>query len=36
MVAAQTHAITMEAIDWWSTYGRKTSQWANIARKVLS
>jgi hypothetical protein len=26
----------MEAIDWWSTYGRKTSQWANIARKVLS
>ena len=33
---AQTDAVTMDAIDWWSTYGSETPDLANIAKKVLT
>ena len=36
MAAAQTDAVTMNAIDWWSTYGSETPESADIARKVLT
>ncbi|KAJ9543423.1 hypothetical protein OSB04_023130 [Centaurea solstitialis] len=34
--AAQMDAVTMEAIDWWATYGAETSELADVAIKVLS
>lgn len=34
--AAQLDAVTMDAIDWWSTYGSETPELAEIAKKVLS
>ncbi|KAL4577100.1 hypothetical protein LXL04_013203 [Taraxacum kok-saghyz] len=33
---AQLDAVTMDAIDWWSTYGAETPELAEVARKVLS
>ncbi|KAL7595929.1 hypothetical protein Lser_V15G28975 [Lactuca serriola] len=33
---AQMDAVTMEAIDWWSTYGVETPELADVAKKVLS
>nr|KAJ0193274.1 hypothetical protein LSAT_V11C800398370 [Lactuca sativa] len=34
--SAQMDAITMEATDWWSTYGAKTPDLAVLAKKILS
>ncbi|XP_076951533.1 uncharacterized protein LOC143624925 [Bidens hawaiensis] len=34
--AAQLDAVTMEAIDWWSTYGAETPKLAKVAKKILS
>lgn len=34
MAAAQTDAVSMDAIDWWSTYGSETPELAEIAKKV--
>ncbi|KAL4587556.1 hypothetical protein LXL04_000428 [Taraxacum kok-saghyz] len=36
MPATQTDAVTMDAIDWWSTYGAETPELAEVAKKVLS
>jgi hypothetical protein len=36
MAAAQLDAVTMDAIDWWSTYGSETPELAQVAKKVLS
>jgi hypothetical protein len=36
MAAAQLDAVTMDAIDWWSTYGSETPELAEVAKKVLS
>ncbi|GKC11047.1 putative hAT dimerization domain, ribonuclease H-like superfamily protein [Tanacetum coccineum] len=33
---AQIDAVTMDPIDWWSTYGSETPELAEIAKKVLS
>lgn len=33
---AQIDAVTMDSIDWWSTYGSETPKLAEIAKKVLS
>ena len=33
---AQLDAVTMDAIDWWSTYGAETPELAEVAKKVLS
>lgn len=33
---AQLDVVTMDAIDWWSTYGSETPELAEIAKKVLS
>ncbi|KAK9048331.1 hypothetical protein SSX86_032706 [Deinandra increscens subsp. villosa] len=33
---AQLDAVTMEAIDWWSTYGSETPELAEVAKKILS
>ncbi|KAJ9538361.1 hypothetical protein OSB04_031094 [Centaurea solstitialis] len=32
----QMDAVTMEAIDWWATYGAETPELADVAKKVLS
>ncbi|XP_023732478.1 uncharacterized protein LOC111880296 [Lactuca sativa] len=32
----QTYALTIDPIDWWSTYGAKTPNLAFVAKKVLS
>ncbi|KAE8704288.1 hypothetical protein F3Y22_tig00110458pilonHSYRG00438 [Hibiscus syriacus] len=34
--ATQLDTITMEAIDWWSTYGAETPKLAEVAKKILS
>ncbi|KAE8676161.1 Detected protein of unknown function [Hibiscus syriacus] len=34
--AAQLDAVTMEAIDWWSTYGAQTPELVEVAKKILS
>ncbi|KAF2302566.1 hypothetical protein GH714_037795 [Hevea brasiliensis] len=36
MPAAQIDAVTMDSIDWWSTYGSETPELAEVAKKVLS
>ena len=36
MAATQTDVVTIDAIDWWSTYGAETPELAVIAKKVLS
>ena len=36
MAATQTDVMTMDVIDWWSTYGVETPELAVIAKKVLS
>ncbi|XP_077250104.1 uncharacterized protein LOC143889688 [Tasmannia lanceolata] len=36
MAAAETDAVTMDAIDWWATYGSETPELAEVAKKVLS
>lgn len=36
MAAAQMDAVTMEPIDGWSSYGSKTLELADVAKKVLS
>ncbi|XP_052208031.1 uncharacterized protein LOC127811851 [Diospyros lotus] len=36
MAAAQMDAVTMDGIDWWSTYGSETPDLAEVAKKVLS
>nr|KAJ0200836.1 hypothetical protein LSAT_V11C600315340 [Lactuca sativa] len=36
LVAAYMDAVTMDAIDWWSSYGSETPKLAVIAKKVLS
>ena len=36
MVATQAESVTMNAIDWWSSYGAETSELAEVAKKVLS
>jgi hypothetical protein len=36
MEAAQLDAVTMDAIDWWSSYGSETPELAEVAKKVLS
>ncbi|PWA86736.1 hypothetical protein CTI12_AA138120 [Artemisia annua] len=33
---AQIDAVTMDPIDWWSTYDSETPELAEIAKKVLS
>ncbi|GJU01167.1 retrovirus-related pol polyprotein from transposon TNT 1-94 [Tanacetum coccineum] len=33
---AQIDVVTMDLIDWWSTYGSETPELADIAKKVLS
>ncbi|KAL4590475.1 hypothetical protein LXL04_003405 [Taraxacum kok-saghyz] len=32
----ETNAVTMDEIDWWSTYGAETLELAEVAKKVLS
>ncbi|KAF5800582.1 putative HAT dimerization domain, ribonuclease H-like superfamily [Helianthus annuus] len=34
--AAQADAVTMDAVDWWGTYGSETPELAEVAKKVLS
>ena len=34
--ATQIDAVTMNPIDWWSTYGAETPELAEVAKKVLS
>ncbi|XP_021991131.1 uncharacterized protein LOC110887875 [Helianthus annuus] len=34
--AAHLDAVTMEAIEWWSTYGAETPELAEVAKKILS
>lgn len=36
LVATQADALTMDAIDWWATYGSETLELAEVAKKVLS
>jgi hypothetical protein len=36
MEAAQIDAVTMDAIDWWSSYGSETPELAEVAIRVLS
>jgi len=36
MPTAQLDDVTMDAIDWWSTYGSETPELAKVANKVLS
>ncbi|KAJ9548765.1 hypothetical protein OSB04_021308 [Centaurea solstitialis] len=36
MAATQADAVTMDPIDWWSTYGSETPELAEVAKKVLS
>ncbi|KAI3790548.1 hypothetical protein L2E82_03661 [Cichorium intybus] len=36
MAATQADAVTMDGIDWWSTYGAETPELAEVAKKVLS
>ncbi|KAF2315478.1 hypothetical protein GH714_039842 [Hevea brasiliensis] len=36
MPAAQIDAVTMDSIDWWSTYGSETPELAEVAKKILS
>ncbi len=36
MPAAQIDTVTMDSIDWWSTYGSETPELAKVAKKVLS
>ena len=36
MAAAQTDALSMDSIDWWSTYGSETPELAEVAKKILS
>nr|KAJ0211741.1 hypothetical protein LSAT_V11C400226420 [Lactuca sativa] len=36
MAATQMDAVTMEPIDWWLSYGSKTPELADVAKKVLS
>ncbi|XP_076916066.1 uncharacterized protein LOC143575638 [Bidens hawaiensis] len=36
LLAAHLDVVTMEAIDGWSTYGAKTPELAEVAKKVLS
>ena len=35
MTVAQVGAISIDAIDWWATYGSETPELAEVARKVL-
>ncbi|XP_058008867.1 uncharacterized protein LOC131183059 [Hevea brasiliensis] len=35
MPAAQIDAVTMDSIDWWSTYGSETLELTEIAKKML-
>ncbi|KAJ9560251.1 hypothetical protein OSB04_005411 [Centaurea solstitialis] len=35
-VATQADSVTMDAIDWWSSYGAETPELAEVAKKVLS
>ncbi|KAK1438667.1 hypothetical protein QVD17_04476 [Tagetes erecta] len=34
--ATQADAVTMDAIDWWGTYGAETPELAEVAKRVLS
>ena len=36
MSAVQANVVTMDAIDWWCSYGSETLELAEIAKKVLS
>nr|KAJ0217538.1 hypothetical protein LSAT_V11C300126940 [Lactuca sativa] len=36
MASSQMDAVTMDAIDWWSSYGSETPDLANVAIRVLS
>ncbi|KAJ9567191.1 hypothetical protein OSB04_003157 [Centaurea solstitialis] len=36
MVQSQMDAVTIDSIDWWSTYGSETRELAEVAKKVLS
>lgn len=36
MLPAQADAMTMDSIDWWSSYGSETPELAEVAKKVLS
>ena len=36
LAAAHMDAVTMDAIDWWSSYGSETPELAVIAKKILS
>lgn len=36
MAGTQADAVTLDAIDWWSTYGSETPELAEVAKKVLS
>ncbi|KAJ9567450.1 hypothetical protein OSB04_003416 [Centaurea solstitialis] len=36
MASTQADALTLDAIDWWSTYGSETRELAEVAKKVLS
>ncbi|OMO84664.1 hypothetical protein CCACVL1_10726 [Corchorus capsularis] len=36
MAPAQVDAVTMDAIEWWSTYGSETPELMEVAKKVLS
>nr|KAJ0203244.1 hypothetical protein LSAT_V11C500252820 [Lactuca sativa] len=36
LAAAHMDAVTMDAIDWWSSYGSETPELASLEKKVLS
>ncbi|KAL4558645.1 hypothetical protein LXL04_036846 [Taraxacum kok-saghyz] len=36
LAGTQTDAVTMDAIDWWATYGVETPDLADVAKRVLS
>ncbi|OMO51384.1 hypothetical protein COLO4_37694 [Corchorus olitorius] len=36
MAPAQIDAVTMDAIEWWSTYGSETPKLMEVAKIVLS
>lgn len=36
MVPTQTDVVTIDGIDWYSTYGSETSELAKVAKKVHS
>ncbi|KAL4556044.1 hypothetical protein LXL04_038682 [Taraxacum kok-saghyz] len=36
LAGTQADAVTMDAIDWWATYGAETPDLADVAKRVLS